>query len=169
MEKKNIYHDLEAITAVAIHHTEHDGYNYNIILHNPNDKGEFDLSVGSTYEFVSDSYFNKPRPNAILLHKTKDLLKEKDTQRLIDSFSPDGEYMKMRKEIELQDLEMKIQMNSTSRENGKLKKGLSMVEVKADGVNYKNSKLGLERIANTGRNDKCNCGSGLKFKKCCGK
>lgn len=168
MEKKNIYHDLEAITAVALHHTKHDGYNYNIILMNPNDKGEFDLSVGSTYEFVSDSYFNTPRPNVILLSKTKDLLQQEDTQRLIDSFSPDSPYMKIQKQIEFQNIEMDI-LNSSDKDKSKLKKGLSVVPVEADGVNYKNSKLGLERIANTGRNDKCNCGSGKKFKKCCGK
>lgn len=165
----SIYHNLEAIKAVAMDYTKKDGYNYNIILHNPNAKGEFDLSAGSTYEFVMDSYFNTPRPNVILICKTKDMLQLEDTQRLIDSFSPDATYMKMRKEIELMDLEMEIKMNSTSKENGKLKRGLSMVEVKADGVNYKNSKLGLERVANTNRNDKCNCGSGKKFKKCCGK
>jgi len=165
----SIYHNLEAIKAVAMDYTKKDGYNYNIILHNPNAKGEFDLASGSTYEFVMDSYFNTPRPNVILLHKTKDLLQVEEVGRLLDSFSPEAPYMKMRKEIELKDLEMEIEMNSTSKENGKLKKGLSVVEVKADGVNYKNSKLGIERVANTGRNDKCNCGSGKKFKKCCGK
>jgi hypothetical protein len=165
----SIYHDLEAIKAVALDYTKKDGYNYNIILHNPNAKGEFDLETGSTYEFVMDSYFNTPRPNVILICKTKDLLQAEDTQRLINSFSPDAPYMKMRKEIEIKGLEMEIEINSTSKENGKLKRGLSMVEVKADGVNYKNGGGGLERISNTGRNDKCNCGSGKKFKKCCGK
>lgn len=165
----NIYRDLETIKAVALDYAKKDGYNYNIILHNPNDKGEFDSSVGSTYEFVMDSYFNKPRPNTIILFKTKDLLQEKEVDRLIDSFSPDSEYMKMRKEIELQNIQMEVEMNSTSKKNGKLKRGLSMVEVKPDGVMYKNSKSGLERVANTNRNDRCNCGSGKKFKKCCGK
>lgn len=165
----SIYHDLEAIKAVALDYAKKDGYNYNIILHNPNNKGEFDLSVGSTYEFVMDSYFNKPRPNVILICKTKDLLQAEEAQRLIDSFSPDSGYMKMRKEIELQNIKFECDINSTSKENGKLKKGLSMVEVKTDGVMYKNSNSGLKRVANTNRNDKCNCGSGKKFKKCCGK
>lgn len=165
----SIYHNLEAIKAVAIDYTTKDGYNYNIILSNPNAKGEFDLEAGSTYEFVRDSYFNTPRPNVILLHKTKDLLQVEEVSRLLDSFSSDSPYMKTLKEIELKDLEMEIELNSTSKENGKFKKGLSMVEVKADGVNYKNGIGGLERLANTGRNDKCNCRSGKKFKKCCGK
>jgi len=163
----NVHHDLEAITAVALDYAKKDGYNYNIILHNPNTEGKFDLSVGSTYEFVMDSYFNTPRPNVILICKTKDLLQVEDAQRLIDSFSPDAPYMKMRKQIELQNVEMEIDMNSTSKDNGKLKKGLSMVEVKADGVMYKNGKSGMERMAGTNRNDRCNCGSGKKFKKCC--
>lgn len=70
----SIYHDLEAIKAVAMEYMKKDGYNYNVIIHNPNAKGEFDLEAGSTYEFVMDSYFNTPRPNVILLHKTKDLV-----------------------------------------------------------------------------------------------
>ena len=49
--------------------------NYNIVLMNPNPKGEFDVSYGSTYEFVADSYFEKERPNVIILHKTDDLFK----------------------------------------------------------------------------------------------
>lgn len=164
----NIHHDLEAIKMVAIEETKNYGYNYNIIINNPNDKGEFDLSAGSTYEFVADSYFNTPRPNVILLHRTKDLLEVEEVSRFLDSFSPEAPYMKMRKEIELNNAEMEI-LNSSNDDKGKLKKGLSIVRIEADGVNYKNGKLGLERIANTNRNDKCNCGSGKKFKKCCGK
>lgn len=165
----SIYHDLEAIKSVALRQAKEDGYNYNIILHNPNAEGKFDLDAGSTYEFVMDSYFNTPRPNVILICKTKDLLQEEQTQQLIDSFSPDAPYMKMRKEIELQNVKMEIEMNATSKDNGKIKKGLSMTEVKPDGVMYRSSKLGLQRIAGTNRNDLCNCGSGKKFKKCCGK
>lgn len=164
----SIYHDLEAIKAVALDYAKDDGYNYNIILHNPNDKGEFDLSVGSTYEFVLDSYFNTPRPNVILLHKTKDLLQVEETQRLIDSFSPDAPAMKMQEKLKRMDAEMPS-LTGNKQETGKLKKGLSMVHLEADGVTYKQGKAGLERVSNTNRNDKCNCGSGLKFKKCCGK
>jgi uncharacterized protein YecA (UPF0149 family) len=164
----NIHHNLEVITAVALDHTKEDGYNYNIILHNPNDKGEFDIETGSTYEFVMDSYFNTPRPNVILLHKTKDLLQEKQVDSLISGIMKDAEKLaKMQKEIneseaEMHDLESKVGGN-------KLKKGLTIVKAQADGLIYKQGRDGLERINNTNRNDKCNCGSGRKFKKCCGK
>jgi hypothetical protein len=165
----SIYHDLEAIKSVAIEATKEDGYNYNIILNNPNDKGEFDLSVGSTYEFVADSYFNKPRPNTILLFKTKDLLQQQEVDRLIDSFSPEAPAMKMRQVFQKMDADIQYAKNSEEGADNKLKKGLSVVHAEADGINYKQGKAGLERITGTNRNDKCNCGSGKKFKKCCGK
>jgi len=154
---------------MAIEATKNDGYNYNVILSNPNDKGEFDLSVGSTYEFVADSYFDKPRPNAIRLFRTNDLLQEEETEKLINSFSPDSERMKRMEEIRLQDIQMEVEMNSSSKNNSKLKKGLSVVELKVDGIKYKQGKSGLERVTGTNRNDLCICGSGIKFKKCCGK
>lgn len=72
----NIHHDLEGIKLVAIDFAKEHNCNYNIILMNPNSQGKFDPSEGSTYEFVIDSYFDKPRPNAIILHKTDDLLME---------------------------------------------------------------------------------------------
>ena len=137
----NIYHDLEAIKSVAVAHTKDDGYNYNIILHNPNDKGEFDLSLGSTYEFVMDSYFNTPRPNVILICKTKDLLQVEDTQRLIDSFSPDAPHMKMRQEFQRMDAEMQYAKNSEEGAGSKLKEGLSVVHAEPDGVTYKQGRL----------------------------
>lgn len=165
----NIYHDLEAIKAVALDYAKKDGYNYNIILHNPNDKGEFDSSVGSTYEFVMDSYFNTPRPNVILICKTKDLLQHQEVDRLIDSFSPEAPQMKMREEFQRMDAEMQYAKNIEEGAGSKLKEGLSVVHAEADGVNYKQGKSGLERVSNTGRNDKCNCGSGKKFKHCHGK
>ena len=70
----NIHHDLEAIKMVAIEDAKEHNCNYNIIIVNPNPQGIFDVNCGSTYEFVTDSYFDKPRPNAILLHKTDDLI-----------------------------------------------------------------------------------------------
>lgn len=164
----NIHHDLEAIKSVAMHYAKNDGYNYNIILNNPNADGEFDLNAGSTYEFVMDSYFNSPRPNAIVLFKTKDLIAMDDAQRLVDSFSPYSPYMKAIEDIRSQTIKMDFDMGIGGGA-GKLKKGLSLVEVKADGLVYKNGKDGIERMENTGRNDKCNCGSGKKFKKCCGR
>ncbi len=163
----SIYHDLEAIKSVAIQQTKEDGYNYNIILHNPNAEGKFDLEVGSTYEFVMDSYFNTPRPNVVLICKTKDLLQEEEVDRLLKSFSQEAPEMRMREEfarINSYDF-----VDSNNNMIGKLKRGLSTIHAEADGVTYKQGHSGLERITNTGRNDKCNCGSGKKFKKCCGK
>lgn len=159
----SIHHDLEQIKMLAVESTKMDGYNYNVILNNPNDKGQFDLSVGSTYEFVMDSYFNTPRPNAILLHKTKDLLQEKEIEKLIEHFTQPTKGF---------DIEHIVHVDPALDSNGsqeKLKKGLSKVNLKVDELKYKQGRFGLERISNTNRNDKCNCGSGKKFKKCCGK
>lgn len=83
MNPKNILrnpisHDLEATILIAKSFAEKHQINYNIILMNPNPHGDFDIAHGSTYEFVADSYFEKPRPNVIVLHKTDDLLKNKN-------------------------------------------------------------------------------------------
>lgn len=81
---KSIYHDLDQMKLVAIHQAIQHNCNYNIIISNPNEKGEFDLSKGSTYEMVTDSYFDKDRPNAKLIHKTDDLRKEEIVANMID-------------------------------------------------------------------------------------
>lgn len=179
----SIHHNLEQIKAVALEYAKEHNCNYNVIIHNPNEKGEFDLSVGSTYEFVLDSYFETPRSNVIRLDTTDNLLKqsaivgimdsmdekkltpEQETEKIISHFTqvPEG-YDRLREDM----AKMEIEMNSNN-EAGKLKKGLSVVQAQADGVTYKQGSSGLERVANTNRNDKCNCGSGKKFKKCCGK
>lgn len=70
----SIYHDLELMKQVALDRAKAHNCNYNIILMNPKN-GVFDEAAGSTYEMVADSYFEKERPNVILLHKTNDLLK----------------------------------------------------------------------------------------------
>ena len=75
LEQKNS--DLEKMKLVAMAYAKAQHCNYNIIILNPNGNGEFDLSDGSTYEFVKDSYFETERPNVVLLHKTDDLLKLK--------------------------------------------------------------------------------------------
>ena len=74
----SLYHDLEATKMMAIHYASEHDKNYNVILANPNEHGEFDAAKGSTYEIVQDSYFEKERPNAIRLHKTDDLVKIKE-------------------------------------------------------------------------------------------
>lgn len=179
----NIHHDLESIKAVAMHEAKEHNCNYNIILHNPNANGHFEASAGSTYEFVADNYFEKPRPNVIRLDTTDNLLKksvlvgmmdameekkltpEQETQKIIDHFSkiPEG-YDEIREHMAKVDVDMKSEFKVN-----KIKKGLSAIEVNADGVTYKQGKAGLERMPNTNRNDLCGCSSGKKFKKCCGK
>lgn len=69
----SIYHDIDEIKAMALHYARKFNCNYNVILHSPDKEGNFSLLAGSTYEFVSDSYFNKERPNVIILHRTDDL------------------------------------------------------------------------------------------------
>lgn len=73
-KKMNIYHNLEAIKDIAIESAKEHDCNYNVILVNPGEDGKFNVETGSTYEFVADSYFEKPRPNAIILHRTDDLI-----------------------------------------------------------------------------------------------
>lgn len=73
-KQKTIYNDLEMMKAVAIHYAKEHNCNYNIIIYNPDDNGNFNQEEGSTYEFVRDSYFEKERPNVKLLHTTNDLL-----------------------------------------------------------------------------------------------
>lgn len=69
----DIHHDLEKMKLVAKAKAQEHNCNYNVIIMNPNSKGEFDLSEGSTYEMVRDSYFEKERPNAVLVCKTDDM------------------------------------------------------------------------------------------------
>lgn len=78
----NIHHNLEAIKDLAIESAKEHGCNYSVILVNPDENGKFNVEMGSTYEFVADSYFEKPRPNVILLHKTDDLIKGGSEKRI---------------------------------------------------------------------------------------
>lgn len=73
-DMNDAHHDLSLMKEVAMYHAKKHNCNYNIILLNPTAQGEYDRSEGSTYEMVVDSYFEKPRPNVKLLHKTDDLL-----------------------------------------------------------------------------------------------
>lgn len=76
----SIYTDLEAMTGVAIHQAVEYGCNYNVIIHNHVD-GKF-VPGQSTYEMVADSFFNKERPNVVIVHKTDDLLKKEEPAEL---------------------------------------------------------------------------------------
>ena len=70
----DIHKDLSLMKAVAVQKSKDHNCNYNIIIHNPDDNGNFDPDT-STYEMVADSYFEKPRPRAKLLFTTDDLQK----------------------------------------------------------------------------------------------
>lgn len=63
------------MTAVAVEKAKDHRCNYNIIIHNPVD-GWFKLGH-STFEMVADSYFEKERPNVLLVKKTDDILAER--------------------------------------------------------------------------------------------
>lgn len=60
----SIHCDLESIKMLAQEEAKNHNCIYIVILMNPDDNGEFDARDGSTYEFVRESYFEKPRPNA---------------------------------------------------------------------------------------------------------
>lgn len=81
----SIYHNLEQMKLVAVAKAKEHNCNYNIIMLNPDEHGTFSLSAGSTYEMVADSYFDKPRPDAILLHKTDDLIIEEHKKNRTDT------------------------------------------------------------------------------------
>ena len=80
----SVYHNLELTKTLALEYAKDHNCNYNVIIMNPNSKGEFDISAGSTYEIVQDSYFEKERPNAKLIFKTD--VEKQDTD--VPSFSP---------------------------------------------------------------------------------
>ena len=80
IKSMNIHHDLEGTKLIAVNQATKHNCNYNVIILNPNSKGEFDANEGSTYEMVADSYFDKPRLNAKLLHKTDDLIAAQQKQ-----------------------------------------------------------------------------------------
>ena len=69
-DSKDPHHNFELMKLVALDQAKKHNCNYTVILLNPNEKREFDLSYGSTYEMVLDSYFEKPRPNVIKKFET---------------------------------------------------------------------------------------------------
>lgn len=88
----SVYKNLEAMTDVALHNAKEHGCNYNVIIHNHVD-GDFHPER-STYECVTDSYFEKERPNVRLVYTTDDLMKNKlqdevNKPEYIDPFAPD--------------------------------------------------------------------------------
>ena len=147
MTDMNIYHDLQAITEVALHNAKDHNCNYNIILKNPDKQGNFSMENGSTYEFVADSYFEKERPNVILLAKTDDLLAE---ENIVEDLKDDPFDTRPRFIVENQYLD---EIKEISRSMG--------MPIRTRTQPYVRDKK-------IGRNEPCPCGSGKKYKKCCG-
>ena len=137
----DIHHNLEAIKDVALHYAKEHNDNYNVIISNPIN-GEF--GDGSTYEFVTDSYFEKER-NCVILMKTDDVL--------------NGE-LPVKTEKNILHVESEPFLISNIKDYKTTYPGMSY------GVNRPRIEpRTVERLP--GRNDKCKCGSEKKFKKCC--
>ena len=66
--------DLELTKIIALQFAKKHNMNYTIFILNPNDKGEFDINAGSSYEMVIDTYWEKPRPNTKIVCTTDELL-----------------------------------------------------------------------------------------------
>ncbi len=87
----SIHHDFEKIKALAIHYAKQSNCNYTVILMNPDENGNFSLDSGSTYEFVTDSYFERERPCVKVLFSTKELPLEmckRDYMQRLDKLYP---------------------------------------------------------------------------------
>lgn len=82
----SVYKNLETMTQVAIHQAKEHNCNYNVILMNPDENGEFSESNGSTYEMVADSFFNKERSNVKLIYKTDDLIAQEESEPVDEEF-----------------------------------------------------------------------------------
>jgi hypothetical protein len=138
---QDFHKDFDSIKTVAVHYAKEHNCKYNIILHNPNENGQF--GEDSTYEFVTDSYFNKERPNDILVEVinptyTIDEVIERNSEvrNLINTFSIKNDYIDYLDSYFIKP--HRIPTPQYIRETPKI-----------------------------GRNQLCECGSGKKYKKCC--
>lgn len=145
----NVYKNLEAMTQVAIHQAKEHNCNYNVILMNPDENGEFSESNGSTYEMVADSFFNKERSNVKLIYKTDDLIQqeEKDCTDINDMIL-NNQFINPNNVFKIQNT-YKDFINTES---------LYM---------NRNHTPHVREEAKIGNNDPCPCESGKKYKKCC--
>jgi len=147
----SIYHNLEAMTQLALHEAREHNCNYNVILFNPDENGEFSLENGSTYEMVADSYFEKPRPNVKLITTTGEIMLQEAREAIengIVSIETDGfpihELMDS-KYLDFNDLD---------------------VEKMLSGIPQSIPQY-IRSERKIGNNETCPCGSGTKYKKCC--
>lgn len=66
----SVHKSLESIKLLAKNAAGNHNMVYVVVIMNPNEAGEFEEQAGSTYEFVAESYFEKPRPNVKVLLRT---------------------------------------------------------------------------------------------------
>ena len=71
-----IHQNLPAIILIAKDYAKKHQVNYNIVLLNPDEYGEFNEDEGSTYEFVVDQWLEETQARYLLLHTTDELLEE---------------------------------------------------------------------------------------------
>lgn len=145
---EDIHKNLEAIKNVALYYAEIHNCNYNIILMNPNEDGT--PSDSSTYEYVADSYFEKERPNVLLLFKTDDILNKGKT---IDEIREENY------QIEIDRL--------TNFDNTHVNQYLQLMRDDLMGEGFSRGITYVRETPKIGRNEPCSCGSGKKYKKCC--
>jgi SEC-C motif len=148
----NIYHDLELMTEIALQKAREHNCNYNIILFNPDENGEFSAERGSTYEMVADSYFEKPRPNVKLITTTGEIMLQEAREAIengLVSMETDGYDIHELMDPKFLDFE-------TSPFAKQMMAGMPQripQYVRAE--------------RKIGNNEPCPCGSGSKYKKCC--
>lgn len=150
----NVYKDLDAMTQVALHNAKDHRCNYNVILMNPDENGEFNMDY-STYEFVADSYFEKERPNAKLLFTTGELLLQEQVDKT--------EAVEYYKSISSQFDPEPFMIHNTYKE-----KYMDFAEQHANYGSLRSSQPPYVReVRKIGNNELCPCDSGKKYKKCC--
>lgn len=141
----SVYKNLEAMTEVAVHLAKEHKCNYNVILHSPDENGEF-CEKRSTYEMVADSYFEKDRPYVKLIYKTDDLIaQEQEDTNAVEDMIFKNQFLNPNNVFEIK---------NTYRDY-----------VDYTHVNYTGTYVREER--KIGNNEPCKCGSGKKYKKCC--
>lgn len=145
----SVYHNLEDMTAVAIHTAKEHNCNYNVILFNPDENGEFSLENGSTYEMVADSYFEKERSNVKLIYKTDDLIEK-------ENISGMGSIINEDKNDTLLTDNKYLQFNDEPYR-----------DLFQDYPYLQTHDPYVRTEPKIGNNEQCKCGSGKKYKKCC--
>ena len=145
----SVYKNLEAMTMVSIHNAKEHGCNYNIILVNGDENGEFSEERGSTYESVTDSFFNKERPNVKLIARTDDLIaKEKEDEEAVSDMILNNQFLNPNDVF---------QIHNTYKD---------FVDPESMYMNRNHTPF-VRDERKIGNNELCTCGSGKKYKKCC--